>query len=89
MAKLYTGNGDGGYTETLSDKHISKSDILIELIGTIDEASSALGVAKAHTADSVLFGDIDFLQRELMLLMGGLAGGCGGITEENVKISKR
>ena len=85
MDKLYTGNGDNGYTQTLNNKHISKSDVLIELIGTLDEFSSCLGVAKVHTEDKKLICDIELLQKKLISIMGELAGGKISVTDECIK----
>ena len=75
MAKLYTRTGDDGFTGTLDDKRIPKSDSLISLIGTLDEFSAVLGVAKAHLDDEDMKTDIDGLQKMLIGLMGELAGG--------------
>ncbi len=85
MSRLYTGCGDKGYTETLNNKHISKSDALIELIGTLDEFSSCLGVAKVHTKDERLILDIGRLQKKLISIMSELAGGTISVTETCVK----
>lgn len=85
MSKLYTGCGDRGYTETLKNKHISKCDALIELIGTLDEFSSCLGVAKVHIKEERLMSDIESLQKKLISIMGELAGGKISVTEECVK----
>ena len=85
MTKLYTKNGDKGYTQTLNNKHISKCDVIIELIGTLDEFSSCLGVAKVHTKNDVLLRDIELLQKKLISIMGELAGGKISVTEECVK----
>lgn len=43
LTKIYTRKGDKGYT-TLGDKRISKDDLLIEALGTIDELNSAIGM---------------------------------------------
>ncbi len=75
MAKLYTRLGDDGFTETLNDKHISKSDSLICLIGTLDEFSAVLGVAKAHLENEDMKNDIESLQEMLIGTMGELSGG--------------
>lgn len=75
MAKLYTGFGDSGFTETLKDQRIKKSDNLICLVGTLDEFSAVLGVAKAHLPDCDLKDDIEYLQNKLITFMGELAGG--------------
>ena len=64
---LYTGFGDKGYTQTLKNKHIPKSDELINLLGTIDEFSAALGVAKAASYDKDLIKDIEAIQKKMIL----------------------
>ena len=86
MNKLYTGYGDKGYTETLKNKHISKCDVLMELMGTLDEFSSCLGVAKAHTNDEKLTIDIESLQKKLISIMSELAGGKISVTKDCVKV---
>lgn len=74
MASLYTGRGDGGFTDTVTQHGISKADPLICLIGTIDEAAAALGLARACSCGDIA-ADINRLLRLLSLLMGELAGG--------------
>ena len=63
MDKLYTGAGDKGYTSTLSQRRISKTDIIIELLGSLDELSAAMGVSKAYTRDRELAKDIEAVQK--------------------------
>lgn len=82
---LYTGYGDRGYTQTVKNKRISKSDELINLIGTIDEYSSALGIAKANCKDDKLKDDICRVQKKLISIMGELAGGNVSVTDECVR----
>lgn len=75
MSKLYTGFGDSGFTRTLDDKHIKKSDNRICLTGTLDEFSGVLGVAKAHLPEGDMKNDIECIQNMLIALMGEFAGG--------------
>ena len=82
---LYTGFGDKGYTQTLKNKHIPKSDDLINLLGTIDEFSAALGVAKAQSCDRELIADIEAVQKKMIEVMGEIAGGKASVTEDCVK----
>lgn len=89
MAMLYTGCGDKGYTDTLNTRRISKSDLLIELIGTLDEFSSCLGVAKVYSEEERLVGDIESLQKKLVSIMGELSGGKISVTDECVKTVER
>lgn len=46
LTKIYTRQGDEGYTQ-LRDKKISKDDSLVEVIGTIDELNSHIGLTLA------------------------------------------
>jgi cob(I)alamin adenosyltransferase len=42
LTKIYTRKGDEGYT-TLGDNRVSKDDLLVEAVGTIDELNSVIG----------------------------------------------
>jgi cob(I)alamin adenosyltransferase len=44
--QIYTKTGDDGETNLFDGTRVKKNDIRIELIGTIDEMSAVLGVAK-------------------------------------------
>lgn len=81
---LYTKYGDKGYTKTLRSNHIQKSDALIELIGTVDEYSAVLGLARAQCADDELCSDIKRVQIKLIGVMGELSGGEPSVTEDCV-----
>ena len=62
MAKLYTCGGDKGYTDLANGKRVSKDSVLIELIGTLDEFSSVLGLAKVFSKNEELSVDIEAIQ---------------------------
>lgn len=83
---LYTGAGDKGYTKTLKNNHIPKSDDLINLLGTLDEFSSALGVAKVSCYDKKLIADIEAIQKKMIGIMGEIAGGKPSVTDDCVKV---
>lgn len=70
--KLYTKNGDRGTTSLMNGISVSKSDDRIELIGTIDELNSHIGLAKV-LADSSLKENLSHIQRNLMQIMAGVA----------------
>ena len=89
MAKLYTGGGDKGYTQTLSQRRISKSDILIDLLGTVDELEAALGVAKTFMSDKELIEDTEAIQKKLFGVMEELAGGKQSVTAECVAVVEK
>ena len=82
---LYTRNGDRGYTSTVKNNRIPKYDYLIELIGELDEYSSALGLARAESSDEELCTDIKRVQKKLISIMGELAGGEISVTADCVK----
>lgn len=73
MAKVTTGTGDTGYTGLLGEQRVPKYDARPDTFGTVDEATSALGLARALTADSKVKEIIYQIQQELYLLMGELA----------------
>jgi cob(I)alamin adenosyltransferase len=59
------GTGDDGTTGLLGGGRASKDDARIEAFGTVDEASSALGLAKALTVHSRVRSICEDLQRGL------------------------
>ncbi|HEY6540675.1 MAG TPA: cob(I)yrinic acid a,c-diamide adenosyltransferase [Ktedonobacteraceae bacterium] len=73
MAKVTTGTGDTGYTGLLGEQRVPKYDPRPDTFGTVDEATSALGLARALTGDTEVKQIIYQVQQELYLLMGELA----------------
>lgn len=73
MAKVTTGTGDTGYTGLLGDQRVAKYDPRPDTFGTVDEATSALGLARASTPDSKVKEIIYQIQQDLYLLMAELA----------------
>jgi len=73
MSNLYTKAGDTGRASTLTRLNIPKNSPIFELLGTLDELSSCLGVArsKASDMDEVL----QQIQQDLVGICGELAGG--------------
>jgi cob(I)alamin adenosyltransferase len=60
LTKIYTRKGDAGYTE-LAGERISKDDLLLDVIGTLDELNSAIGLIVASRPNDT---DVDaFLSR--------------------------
>ncbi|MCQ2336681.1 MAG: cob(I)yrinic acid a,c-diamide adenosyltransferase [Paludibacteraceae bacterium] len=47
--KVYTKTGDNGTTSLIGGRRVSKSDIRLEIYGTLDELSSFLGMLKCNT----------------------------------------
>ncbi len=73
MAKVTTGGGDTGYTSLLGSQRVPKYDPRPDTFGTVDEATSALGLARAMTQDGVARELILHMQRDLYVLMAELA----------------
>lgn len=64
-SRIYTKLGDDGSTGLLFGGRTSKADPLIDADGSIDEAVSTLGLARAMTDDAALAADILRIQRGL------------------------
>jgi cob(I)alamin adenosyltransferase len=73
MAKVTTGTGDSGYTSLLGDQRVPKYDPRPDTFGTVDEATSALGLARASTHDDRVREIVLHIQRDLYVLMAELA----------------
>lgn len=69
---IYTKRGDGGKTSLTNGIGVSKADERIELLGTIDELSSAIGLAKVIGKEE-LPERLSHIQRELIQIMAGVA----------------
>ena len=75
---LYTRAGDEGYTRLLGQEEVPKYDLRPEAYGTIDEASSFIGVVRAEPASSARTKELILtVQRDLWVLMGELAAAPG------------
>jgi len=73
MAKVTTGTGDTGYTSLLGNQRVPKYDARPDTYGTVDEATSALGLARAACTDQRVCEVILHMQRDLYVLMAELA----------------
>ncbi|HCS38501.1 MAG: cob(I)yrinic acid a,c-diamide adenosyltransferase [Anaerolineaceae bacterium] len=47
MSPFYTKTGDDGTTGLLGNRRVEKSDLQIEVLGTLDELSASLGMARS------------------------------------------
>lgn len=70
--RLYTGHGDDGSTDLLGER-VRKDDPRIELIGTLDETTSAIGLARALAAAAEVDATAVEAQRDLYRIMAELA----------------
>lgn len=71
--KIYTGRGDDGYTSLIGGARVTKYDPRPEAYGTLDEASAALGLARATATMPQTRAAIVEMQRALYRLMAELA----------------
>jgi cob(I)alamin adenosyltransferase len=69
LTRIYTKTGDDGKTSTATNERIDKSSDLIEAIGSVDEANSAIGMATEFHNDI-----IDRIQNDLFDLGAELSG---------------
>lgn len=74
LDKIVTKAGDGGKTRLATGEPVSKASARVEAYGAVDEANSAIGVARLHTtADAVLDPILDRAQNDLFDLGADLA----------------
>lgn len=65
--KIYTKGGDAGETGLVGGARVSKTDLRIEALGTLDELNACLGVARA-LGEPLLDVELDRIQAELFSL---------------------
>lgn len=70
---IYTRNGDRGTTDLIRTKNVSKSDDRIQLVGTIDELTSHLGLVKTMLKDQEAIRTLEKIQGTLITVMAGVA----------------
>ena len=77
LTKIYTKTGDEGKTSIANNFRVMKIDPIIEAIGAVDEANSAIGMMGIHSDI------VDRIQNDLFDLGADLAGA------DTVKISQK
>ncbi len=73
MPSFYSRAGDDGYTGLLGEGRVPKYDLRLEVLGTIDEAMAAIGLARVQCRAAESGELLLKVQRELYLLMGEVA----------------
>jgi cob(I)alamin adenosyltransferase len=73
MSSFYTRTGDDGYTGLLGAGRVPKYDLRPEVLGTLDEAAAALGVARNFCQAEGARELIVRIQRDLYALMAEAA----------------
>ncbi len=69
----FSKKGDGGETSLLTGERVSKASLRPETYGTLDEASSVLGLAKALSTNDTVRHMVHTIQEDLILLGAQLA----------------
>ena len=92
---LYTRKGDSGTTKTFGcNQRISKSSLVAEALGALDETNSFLGLARARTKDmsfKIESGRLEYselvleIQQNLFIVQAEVAGSTLNITEDKIK----
>lgn len=75
--RIYTKHGDDGTTGLLYGGRVSKTDARVEAYGTVDEAVSALGLARALCDDARTRTTVEALQRQLFVVAAELSTALG------------
>jgi ATP:cob(I)alamin adenosyltransferase len=93
---IYTGRGDEGSTSLIGGATVRKDDPRVEAYGTVDEADSAIGVARAVCEDEELRIVLRFTQQRLMNVASRVAtppglrtGSTPGVSEDDVAFLER
>jgi cob(I)alamin adenosyltransferase len=73
MSRFYTRTGDDGNTGLLGEGRLPKYHPRIEALGALDEASAALGFARALCLTSQIKSILVDVQRDLYVLMAEIA----------------
>ncbi len=73
MTRFYTRTGDDGTTGILGDDRVKKFDLRMETLGTIDELTAALGMARSLLPAENYHNEIIGIQRRLYELMAEVA----------------
>ena len=73
MSKVYTRTGDRGKTSLYTGERVSKDSLRVEAYGSVDEADSVLGQARAFAVHENVKSPIYKLQKDLWMLMADVA----------------
>ncbi|HSK32957.1 MAG TPA: cob(I)yrinic acid a,c-diamide adenosyltransferase [Propionicimonas sp.] len=78
MPNVYTRTGDAGLTGLFGGSRVPKQDPAVEAYGTVDEANSAIGEAKAVAMDSSVRATLHGIQQRLFVVGAELASDAKG-----------
>ena len=78
MPNVYTRTGDAGLTGLFGGSRVPKQDPGVEAYGTVDEANSAIGEAKAVAMDASVRATLHAIQQRLFVVAAELASDARG-----------
>jgi len=86
MSAIYTGGGDGGTTSLAKGGRVPKDDPRVEAYGSVDEACSVVGAARALAEDQLIRDVLSFVQNRLYRYAGMLAvaPAAGGVQDASI-----
>ena len=85
---FFTGKGDSGNTHLYDGSKVTKDNLILDLIGTIDEVNAYIGLAISSNEQSELKKDLQIIQTTLSKVMGVIAGASvSAINEFNIEKS--
>src|SRR5438270_273898 len=70
---IATRTGDDGQTAMMYGRRVPKTDLAVEVYGTVDELNAALGLARANARLPLIKEELLLIQKQLVALMGELA----------------
>lgn len=73
MSSITTKGGDGGDSSLFSGERMRKSDLIFEVLGTLDELNSWMGVVRAHLEEESMKEEIEAIQRTLFRVSSNIA----------------
>jgi len=83
LTKIYTRTGDDGSTGMADGSRVAKDDLLVHVIGEVDELNSQLAVVVCHAADD-FSESLKAIQNELFNIGAELTLGQAMIKQENI-----
>lgn len=85
---FYTRRGDKGKTGLIGGIRVPKSELIVEILGTIDETDAALGVARSQCRVKENCEIIYKVQKDLWLLMADVASLCEAPEEQRAEMEE-
>lgn len=82
---LYSGKGDDGKTNLFGcDQRISKSSVITEALGALDEINSFLGICKVKSKEIGFAEIVNLIQQNLFTIQAEVAGAQKNIKKEKI-----